>query len=146
MIKGLRIGDVVVLDAPFGVHNDYVVDSTNERYINYSELFNGSYRQDTPVALKPFMMVEIRDGRILMVSSCSEYNNLVDQKGNEIIRAGRYKSDFTNTKNEKYDIMKVYGLSKEVGIDQLKFNADTRDLLWERETPKTHSVSISFVW
>jgi len=91
-------------------------------------------KQFTKADLKPCMMVEIRDGRLLEVKITKEgfilYNNyhkIISQK---------YINEDLMSADSKYDFMKVYDIPS--NNDSSFSDINNRELLWERieKSPK----------
>lgn len=90
--------------------------------------------------IKVGYVVELRDGSLLM---CMEYGEsglkCFASKISVILDINKNYIGFNFAPNYMYDVMKVYGFSKE-GACALSLSTDFRDCLYEREKPMKMTI------
>ena len=90
--------------------------------------------------IKVGYVVELREGTLLM---CMEYGNeglkCFAKENSAILDINKSYTGFNFNSNYMYDVMKVYGFSKE-GSTSANISTDFRDLLYKREKPKKMTI------
>lgn len=90
--------------------------------------------------IKVGYVVELRSGSLLM---CMEYGKdglkCFADKISAILDINKNYTGFNFNSNYMYDVMKVYGFSKE-GACTLSLSTDFRDCLYKREEPKKMTI------
>lgn len=116
------------------------------RNSKFEEVKDFTFADFTLADLKPFMVVELRDGRLAMVveiEDCLNLNLLSDLNYG-ITWLASYSADLTQKEiliNGKsgYDIMKVYGFSRYYH-DILSI--ESRELIWERKEKSPTQIKL----
>lgn len=111
------------------------------RYSKFEEV-----KDFTLADLKPFMMVELRDGRLAMVVETTKglNLNLLSYLDYGIASIESYSADLTKKEilingKSRYDIMKVYGFSR-YHCDI--FLTESRELIWERKEKSPTQIKL----
>lgn len=123
---------------PMGREPLHTIDELNKWCRSCSDTYNDIFFEMVPITIiEPFILVEIRDGRLLMASTYySIYNEeneigFVSEDGLMISSLSDYDTNLQAKFDKKYDIMKIY--SHSLIHDTLKFSTEDRQVLWERE-------------
>lgn len=128
-------GKTAVVEA---VGDTYYKLDVDGQYWNWED----SFLEPAPFTLsdlKPYMVVRVRDGELLMVSQTEKKVGIINRAGGSLDftnydKEMKYISECVNP--EKYDIIEVYNLTKDYLIYSLEISINNRELLWKREEPK----------
>lgn len=90
--------------------------------------------------LKVGYVVKIRCGELYMVMPIDKPREIILARYNGWGNLANYNDDLTHQAKQKFDIVKVYGLTS-YETEPLEFELKNRPLLWERKETKKMTIA-----